>query len=580
MARARRGDAGKNVRILPEVPGSCVSGRRTRDSLRSTRHSRGTALLQETAELKDVALVGAGYWGRNLARVLSELGRLCAICDPSESAHELATRYGVPYLESLEAALEIDELGALVIATPATTHYELARCGLEAGLDIFVEKPMALEAADAEQLCKLSREGKRVLMVGHLLQYHPAYQKLWELVDNGDLGRLQYLYSHRLNFGKIRTEENILWSFAPHDISMILGLAREMPDEIDATGHAYLHGSIPDITTTHLSFPSGLSAHVFVSWLHPSKQQKLVVVGDRGMAEFDDTRDQDEKLILYPHSVDWKFGQPEPLKGQPEAVPIEAAEPLRKEMEHFLECLQTRKSPKTDGEEGLRVLRVLCEAQRMLDKDLVDSTVRSDSPRGVHGDAMVHDTAIVDDGAVVGAGTRIWHFVHVSPGASIGRDCVIGQGSMVGPRVRIGDRVKIQNNVSVYEGVILEDGVFCGPSCVFTNVLTPRAEVDRRSEFLTTLVARGATIGANATIICGNQIGHHAMVAAGAVVTSDVAPYALVAGTPARQMGWVSEAGERLGEDFRCPRSGEHYELNPEGELVKKHGASAASQGR
>lgn len=173
----------------------------------------------------------------------------------------------------------------------------------------------------------------------------------------------------------------------------------------------------------------------------------------------------------------------------------------------------------------------------------------------------IHESAVVDDGVTLGRGTRVWHFTHIMDEAVVGDDCVLGQNVMVGRGVRIGNRVKIQNNVSVYEGVVLEDDVFCGPSVVFTNVLTPRAFIDRREEFTATLVRRGATLGANATVVCGVQIGEYAMVGAGAVVTRDVASYALVVGNPARQVGWVGRAGERLGDDLVCPRTGERYEL-------------------
>lgn len=175
-------------------------------------------------------------------------------------------------------------------------------------------------------------------------------------------------------------------------------------------------------------------------------------------------------------------------------------------------------------------------------------------------DAFVHESAYVDDDAEIAAGAKIWHFVHVLPRTRIGEECVLGQNVMVGPDVTVGRGSKLQNNVALYRGVTLEDDVFCGPSCVFTNVLTPRAHVERKSEFGQTLVKRGATIGANATIVCGNTLGEYCMIGAGAVVTHDVPAYALMAGVPARRIGWVSRAGERLGEDLVCPRTGERYE--------------------
>jgi len=185
--------------------------------------------------------------------------------------------------------------------------------------------------------------------------------------------------------------------------------------------------------------------------------------------------------------------------------------------------------------------------------------------------AFVHESAWVDAGASIGAGTRIWHFVHVLPGTVIGQNCVLGQNVMAGPDVSIGNGCKIQNNVALYRGVVLEDDVFCGPSCVFTNVLTPRAHVERKNEFAPTLVRRGATIGANATIVCGNTLGAYCMIAAGAVVTKDVPDFALMAGVPARRIGWVSRSGERLGPDLTCPRTGERYRLV--GETLSIEGA-------
>ncbi|TQM90338.1 acyltransferase [Roseinatronobacter monicus] len=195
----------------------------------------------------------------------------------------------------------------------------------------------------------------------------------------------------------------------------------------------------------------------------------------------------------------------------------------------------------------------------------------------VHGDvapgAFVHESAWIDAGARVGTGSRIWHFVHILPGTVIGENCILGQNVMAGPEVTIGDGCKIQNNVALYRGVTLEDHVFCGPSCVFTNVLTPRAHVERKEEFALTLVRKGATIGANATIVCGNTLGAYCMVAAGAVVTKDVPDFALMAGIPARRIGWVSHAGERLGDDLTCPRTGARYRLDGETLIPEENAA-------
>ncbi|HLB06891.1 MAG TPA: Gfo/Idh/MocA family oxidoreductase [Alphaproteobacteria bacterium] len=514
------------------------------------------------AAVPSLALIGCGQWGRNLARNFHALGALKAVHDRDGArAAELAEAQGVP-ASGLEALLRDPTLKALVIATLPESHAALARLALEAGKHVFVEKPLALGVADAEALCALAREKQRVLMVGHLLQYHPAFLALKELVHNGALGRLQYIYSNRLNLGRIRREEDILWSFAPHDISMILALVGAEPEQVSAVGAYYLHGRIADVTTTHLAFPDGTRAHVFVSWLHPFKEQKLVVVGDQGMAVFDDGEPWASKVLIYRHRIEWRDGVPEAQRAEGEPVALAPEEPLGLECRHFLDCVASGAPPRTDGLEALRVLRVLEAAAETMAKGAGGSPSRV-RPR--INEAMVHETACVDEGCVIGEGTKVWHFSHLLAGTRIGRNCVIGQNVMIGPDVVVGERCKIQNNVSLYKGVTLEDGVFCGPSCVFTNVLTPRAEIERKAEFRPTLVKRGATIGANATILCGTTLGPYCFVAAGAIVTKDVPAYALVAGVPARRTGWVSQAGERLGADLVCPRTGRRYrESGPE----------------
>ena len=512
-----------------------------------------------------VALIGSGYWGKNFVRVLAEHGVLACICDSDpEAVAAIAAKAAVPLVASPTEVLADDKIGAVVIATPAATHFPLVRQALAAGKHVLVEKPLALELEDARLLAELAQTQDRVLMVGHLLQYHNAFLRLSEMVSAGELGRLSYIYSNRLNLGKLRREENVLWSFAPHDISMILSLAAEMPERVSALGHCYLHEKIADITITHLDFASGLRAHVFVSWLHPVKEQRLVVVGDRGMLVLDDSQPWAEKLVLYRHGIDWQGGIPVANRAAGEPVPLTEAEPLRQEVGHFLECVARGSRPRTDAAEGLRVLSVLSAAQRSIAAGRPVDLSADQTAREAAG-YYAHPSAVVDPGAEIGAGSKIWHFCHVLSETRIGANCVLGQNVMVGPSVTVGSGCKIQNNVSIYKGVTLEDDVFCGPSMVFTNVLTPRAHVERKSEFAPTLVKRGATIGANATILCGTVIGRYAMVGAGAVVTRNVADHALVVGNPARRIGWVSAAGERLGPDLVCPRTGERYRETKDG---------------
>ena len=509
-----------------------------------------------------IAVAGCGYWGKNLVRNFHQIGALSAVCDPDPTiAEAMKSRYDVP-AKTWPSLLEDRAITAVAIAAPAEQHYSLARAALDAGKHVFVEKPLALEVAQAEELNRVAKARCQILMVGHLLQYHPAFLKLKDKVRAGELGRLQYIYSNRLNLGKIRREENILWSFAPHDISMILSLVGDEPEIVTALGAAYLHKQIADVTTTHLTFPGGQQAHVHVSWLHPFKEQKLIVVGDRAMAVFDDGQPWSAKLQLYPHRINWIEGRPAPNKADAEPVELEEAEPLQQECRHFADCIASGSPARTNGAEGLRVLRVLHAAQQSIDEGRsisLDDVVAKPQPAVRHEGVEIHDSAFVDEPALIGSGTRIWHFSHIFAGSRIGRNCVIGQNVAIGPDVTVGDNCKIQNNVSVYRGVTIEDGVFCGPSCVFTNVMNPRAEIERKEEFLPTLVKRCATIGANATIVCGNELGEYSTIGAGAVVTRDVPAHALMVGCPARRIGWVSHAGERLGHDLVCSRTGRRY---------------------
>ena len=505
-----------------------------------------------------VAVVGCGRWGANLVRTFASLGALRAVVDTDPAAaRRAAASAGVP-ARALDDVLGDRSVDAVVVAVPATGHAAVAGRALDAGKHVLVEKPLALTVDDAARLCASAEAAGRVLMVGHLLRYHPAFVALERLVGAGGLGAVRYLYSNRLNLGRARRHEDTLWSFAPHDLSMILALVGAEPERVWATGGAWLHDAVADVTTTHLSFAGGQRAHVFVSWLHPFKEQKLVVVGDEAMAVFDDGEPWASKLRVFRHGIAWRGDVGEAVPAAGRSVAVEPREPLEAECRHFLDCAATGAAPTTDGAEGLRVLRVLAAAARSLEDGVPASAEAGwTAPPG----AFVHGSAYVDQPCEIGPGTRIWHFSHVLAGSRIGRDCTVGQNVMIGPRVVVGDGCKIQNGVSLFEGVTLEDGVFCGPACVFTNVANPRADVDRRHELQPTLVRRGATIGANATIVCGNTIGPWSFVAAGAVVTADVPAHALVAGVPARRIGWVSHDGERLGDDLVCPRSGRRYAL-------------------
>jgi predicted dehydrogenase len=314
-----------------------------------------------------ISVIGAGYWGINHVRNLHELGALRSVCDTSEGTLEkLRARFPDVRIETnLNRVLADSTVNGVVIATPAETHNHLASAAIEAGKDVLVEKPLTLDVAEGELLVAEAQARGRILMVGHLLEYHPAVLRLRELISSGDLGELRYVYSNRLNLGKVRREENILWSFAPHDIAIMLRLVGAMPREVSATGGAYLREKIADVTVTSLEFESGVRGHIFVSWLHPYKEQRLVVVGSRRMAVFDDVRSSG-KLMIYDQGVEFVNGEAIARKNDGVAEPLADAEPLRRQSEAFLQCIRTRSKPLTDGESGLRVLRVLDAAERSL----------------------------------------------------------------------------------------------------------------------------------------------------------------------------------------------------------------------
>ncbi|UCG52591.1 MAG: Gfo/Idh/MocA family oxidoreductase [Candidatus Latescibacterota bacterium] len=521
-----------------------------------------------------VAVIGMGHWGKNLVRNFYELGSLDVVCDSDETPKATIEQSypGVEFTMDLEAVLADKTIQAVAIATPAVTHHMIAKSALEAGKDVYVEKPLATNLDDGEELVRLAKERGRVLMVGHILRYHPAVEKLEELIDSGELGRVQYLYSNRLNIGKIRTEENILWSFAPHDISVMLALLNENPTDLSCRGEDYLNKGVVDVTLSTFRFPSGVRAHIFVSWLHPFKEQRLVVVGSNKMAVFDDTAS--DKLVLYPHKVEWRKRVPTAVKAESEVVALPEAEPLKNECRHFLECVEKRKQPLTDGEEGLRVLRILSLCQVSLDQkgrplEYQDASSTPDEQKKTY---YAHPTAVIDTPCEIGEGTKIWHFSHIMKNAKLGKRCNLGQNCTVERNVTIGNNVKVQNNVSIYTGVIIEDDVFLGPSCVLTNVTNPRSQITRRGLYETTILKRGCTIGANATIVCGITVGRYAFIGAGAVAAKDVPDYAMMMGVPAKQVGWVSRHGLPLRDPdkdgvYVCPESKLRYKETEAGVL-------------
>jgi len=472
-----------------------------------------------------LGIVGSGRWGKNHVSTANRLFPeiLLAVCDenPENLSRALSLAPQAEGLASLDQLIENPKINAVIIATPAVTHFKIAKKCLEAGKHILVEKPLALNTFEARELTEIGKSRNLTVMVGHIMLFHPAIEALKELIQKGELGRLQYIYSNRLNLGSVRQEENILWSFAPHDVSIFQHLIQAKPTHVEAIGSCYLQPGVHDITMTNLKYANGINGHIHVSWLHPFKEHRLVVVGDKCMAVFEDTKEKD-KLVLHPKGIDIVEGKVQTRNKGSQVVPIDSESPLDREQKHFLACILEKRTPRTDGVHAIEVLEILERATNKMTKDEV-STIEGVS---------IHPTAAIDENVSIGTGTKIWHFSHLQSGSKVGKNCSIGQNVNIGNNVQIGNQVKIQNNVSVYEGVELEDYVFCGPSMVFTNIKVPRCEFPQRGSkhYLPTKIKVGASLGANCTILCGTEVGKYAFVAAGAVVTKNIPEDTLVKG--------------------------------------------------
>jgi UDP-2-acetamido-3-amino-2,3-dideoxy-glucuronate N-acetyltransferase len=500
---------------------------------------------------KKICVVGAGRWGKNHVKTLSELNCLGGIVDANTSTLAwFQEKYpGIKTFTSLDEALT-QGFDGFTVATPAETHFDIAYKIINTGHHVLVEKPITLESSQARTLKAIAEKKNVRLMVGHVMLFHPAIVKMKELVSQGKIGKLEYIYSNRLNLGTVRKEENILWSFAPHDISIFQHLIGSYPTEVVSRGGAFIQPHIHDTTMTVLTYPNNVVGHIFVSWLHPFKEHRIVVIGTKGMLSFEDSS-ADKNILFYEKGVDWINGEPVSRDGSTEVIAYEKTQPLAEEMKYFMSHFDGGEIKIANAKNAVEVLEVLETASLSLlgqptseskpEAQNQDAAVKND-------DFFVHDTSFVDENVEIGKGTKIWHFSHVHKNAKIGTNCSLGQNVNVGNNVKIGSNVKIQNNVSVYEGVELEDYVFCGPSMVFTNINTPRCKYPQRGTefYLKTLVKEGASIGANATIVCGNTVGRHALISAGAVVTKDVPDYALMMGVPARRKGWVCECGQIL----------------------------------
>ena len=320
---------------------------------------------------KFLGLIGCGYWGKNLLRDFNFFGVLKSVSDVNLKAKNEVSKISkdILYKSNYREILKDNEISSVAIATPAKSHYRLVRECLIAKKNVFVEKPLCLDYSDGKKLVLLAKKNKVKLMVGHLMLYHPAFKKMIESIKKGKIGKIRYIYSNRLALGKLRREEDVLWSFAPHDISMIMELVDEKLINVKAFGAKYLNKKVADTTITLLKFKNKIKAHIFVSWLHPYKDQRLIVVGEKGMLVFADILKKDKKLVFYNHKIGWDKDIPKVHKSEGETIPFDyKSEPLKVECKAFIDWIVQGKKPLSEGEEGLRVLKVLEMAKKDLTK--------------------------------------------------------------------------------------------------------------------------------------------------------------------------------------------------------------------
>lgn len=488
---------------------------------------------------KFICLVGAGYWGTNLLRDLNLTGKLGLVCELDlKIISQHKPKYpDLEFISDIDLIKNYSNITAIVIATPATTHYSITKRFLDSGYDVMVEKPLALTYKEGKDLVEIAKKNGKILQVGHLLHYHPAIITIKDMIKSDKIGKIQYIKSNRLNLGKIRKGENVLWSFAPHDISIILSLINESPLYVNCSGFATLNPPIYDTTTTSIHFKNKY-AEINVNWLYPYKEQTLVIVGQKGMITFQDSKTSPMlKYHQQPVSYD-TYG--EIVLNNNNFTEIEfdkTVSPLLQECYQFIKSCKSRINSLTDGNEALNVLGVLELAQKSLETNGTPQYFSSLSKN-----YWTHETAIIDDGCEIGEGTKIWNNSHIMK-SKIGKNCNIGQNVFIGKDVILGDNCKIQNNVNIYSGVIAEDNVFFGPNCTTTNDKTPRAEFPKNGKYINTYIKKGVSIGASVTLVAGITLGKYALIGSGAVVTKNVSDHSVVVGNPAKVIGHADEQG-------------------------------------
>ena len=471
-----------------------------------------------------IGVIGYGRWSKNIVREMNKFNVIKMVCDiNTEELDECNKLYpDITTTTNKYDILNNKYITGVCVVVPSELHYHITKEALENNKDVFVEKPLALSFKKGRELVKLAKEKNKILMIGHLMMYHSSIKKIKDIIDKGCIGKIKSITSNRLNFGIIRKTENVLWSFAPHDISMILFFCGS-PLAVRCNGNK-ISGKYGVV---HLNMVyKNLNAMINVNWMCPYKEQKLTIIGEKGIILFDDVN----KIVKYQNFLkDSKL------------IPFDNNSPLYNECHSFIDACFSRKDTITCGNKSLETLFILDNAQKSLDENKM-IYIKQYEP--IVENIYIHPTAIIDDQVTIGMGTKVWHYSHISKNSYIGKNCVIGQNVYIGPQVIIGNNCKIQNNVSIYTGVILEDDVFMGPSCVTTNDINPRAKHPKNGIYKKTLIKKGASIGANAVIICDNIIGEYSMIGAGSVVTKNIDSYTVVIGNPARKYGTIDKQGK------------------------------------
>ncbi len=505
-----------------------------------------------------IAIIGCGRLAKELIETFYDLGVLKIICDTNNNDLSWYKKHfdNLQTNTSYDEILDDNSITGVVIAHPFENHGDIARKALLARKHVYLCRPLVIVDKTKKELLSLAKKQKRIVMIGKNLHNYPVFPLLKEMVSSGELGTLKYIHANRLSTGTIKEDENILWSFSPQDISLIIGLAGQMPEFVAATGANFYHSNMADLTSSFMHFPTGLRAHIFVSWLHSEKEHKLVVVGDKKIAVFQDQKTPIQKLHIYPHQISWDTNIPVPQKSKAEIINIYPNELLKEDCDNFLQIINGQRDYADNGNEGKQVLDVLNASQLSINQDgkkiYLAQTLGKEKG---YATSPIFDPPQMEDriGKIItlvdvkNSPRLEKHMVNNPFQKSIPPNSHKTEMSFL-PFQRLtqdGKGCRINNNISIYKDLILESELF-NPSSQSFSATTQHFLANDPKKVQLTIIKKGATLGANCTIARGKTIGEYAYVGAGAVVLEDVPAHALVVGNPAKIKGWLCRCGNRL----------------------------------